>query len=109
MKKIIRLSESDVTRIVTRVIQEQTFVGTSLNMGDILLKAIRLAIRVMPQRVIGGIIWDCLTGNSKGVIDAMFNYKDELGEQYTVLENAVTKGDLSKVYDNFVKAAKEKI
>jgi len=106
MKKIVKLSESDVTRIVTRVIQEQTFVGTSANMGEILYNAIKLAVKVLPSNVIGGIIWDCLTGDSKGVVDSIGNYKQQLGSQYDVLVNAATKGDLSKIYDNLTKLAK---
>jgi|688.fasta_scaffold156897_1 hypothetical protein len=105
MKKV-RLSESDFNRIVKRVIEEQTFVGASVNMGEILYNAIKLAVKVLPSNVIGGIIWDLITSDSEGILESIGKYKTQLGSQYDVLVNAVTKGDLSKVYDEFIKVAK---
>lgn len=109
MKKTIKLTEKDLTRIVKRVIEEQTAVGTAANTAEIMYNAVKTLLMVLPQAALGAILWNALSGNSKGVVDGITQYKAKLGDQYQTLVNAITKGDLSKFAQILTDTAKKGI
>ena len=102
--KNFKITENEKSRIIG--LYEQTAVGTVANSAEILYNAAVLVIKSFPYNILGILMMDLLMGNKDGVIGALNKYKANLGSSYDVLVNAVTKGDLSKLYDSLAKAAK---
>jgi hypothetical protein len=102
MKKIIKLTESDLERIVSKVIKEQdlneqTPLGVAYNIGEIGVDVIKLMVNVFPPQTTLGLIWDLITGNKTSALSTLKSYEKQLGNKYQTLVNTINKGDLAKL------------
>jgi len=97
MKKVIRLTEDDLTKIVKRVIEEQTPLGVAYNIGEIGIDVVKLIVNVFPPQTTLGFIWDLITGNKTSALSTLKSHEKQLGDKYQTLVNTINKGDLAKL------------
>ena len=102
MKKIVRLKESDLNRLVKRVIEEQnlseqTPLGVAYNIGEIGIDVVKLIVNVFPPQTTLGLIWDLITGNKTSALSTLKSHEKQLGDKYQTLVNTINKGDLAKL------------
>jgi len=100
MKKIIRLTESDMVRLVKRVIIEQTVLGRLGNAMEITGQlAINLA-NILPSNILANMAKSAISGDAKTFNQVLDQEKARLGQDYTKLKNALTQGDITKTLKN---------
>ncbi len=101
-KKRNKLTESDSTKIVKRVIEEQnlseqTPLGVAYNIGEIGIDVVKLIVNVFPPQTTLGLIWDLITGNKTSALSTLKSHEKQLGDKYQTLVNTINKGDLAKL------------
>ena len=102
MKKIVKLKEADLNRLVKRVIEEQnlseqTPLGVAYNIGEIGIDVVKLIVNVFPPQTTLSLIWDLITGNKTSALSTLKSYEKQLGDKYQTLVNTINKGDLAKL------------
>ena len=97
MGKIIRMTESDLARLVNKVISEQTAMGAAKNAAEIGFETVKLLLRTLPTMAIVSMITAAAKGDVKTFSDLIEAHKSRLGTDYIKLKKLVTRGDLSKI------------
>jgi hypothetical protein len=102
MKRIVKLKESDLNRLVKRVIEEQnlseqTPLGVAYNIGEIGIDVVKLMVNVFPPHTTLSLIWDLITGNKTSALSTLKSHEEQLGDKYQTLVNTISKGDLAKL------------
>ena len=100
MAKIIRLTESDLNRIVRKVIKEQSVLGTLGNAMEIYGGVVKNLINTIPAVTLANMAQSAISGDAKSFNQAIDQEKARLGNDYNKLKNAVTKGDIAKNLQN---------
>ena len=116
MKKTIRLTESDLVRLVKRVIneqiEEQTALGTLANVEEIKYEMAKNLVGLLPSSQIAAMITSAVSGDAKSVSQILDQQKARLGRNYQSLKTAITKGDVAKNLSNlagYLKQAESQI
>ena len=100
MVKIIRLTESDLNRIVRKVIKEQSVLGTLGNAMEIYGGVVKNLINTIPAVTLANMAQSAISGDAKTFNQSIDQEKARLGNDYNKLKNAVTKGDIAKNLQN---------
>lgn len=106
MAKIIRLTESDLNRIVRKVIKEQTALGTLGNAMEIYGGIVSNLANILPPVALANLASSAINSDAKTFNQVLDQQRAKLGQEYTKLKNAVTKGDISKNLQNIGSAMK---
>jgi hypothetical protein len=99
-KKIVRLTESDLERIVSKVIEEQSVLGTMTNIGEIGIELAKSVVNVLPMNAVANLVSTAVRGDAKSFTQALDQEKARLGQNYQSLKNALTQGDVAKNLSN---------
>ena len=99
-KKIVRLTESDLERIVSKVIEEQSALGTMANIGEIGIELAKSVVNVLPMNAVANLVSTAVRGDAKSFTQALDQEKARLGQNYQSLKNALTQGDVAKNLSN---------
>jgi hypothetical protein len=106
MAKIIRLTESDLNRIVRKVIKEQSVLGTLGNAMEIYGGIVTNLANILPPVALANLASSAINSDAKTFNQVLDQQRAKLGQEYTKLKNAVTKGDISKNLQNIGSAMK---
>ena len=106
MAKIIRLTESDLNRIVRKVIKEQSVLGTLGNAMEIYGGIVTNLANILPPVALANLASSAINSDAKTFNQLLDQQRAKLGQEYTKLKNAVTKGDISKNLQNIGSAMK---
>ena len=106
MAKIIRLTESDLNRIVRKVIKEQSVLGTLGNAMEIYGGIVSKLANILPPVALANLASSAINSDAKTFNQVLDQQKVKLGQEYTQLKNAVTKGDIAKNLQNIGSAMK---
>jgi hypothetical protein len=99
-KRIVRLTESDLERIVSKVIEEQSVLGTMANIGEIGIELAKSVVNVLPMNAVANLVSTAVRGDAKSFTQALDQEKARLGQNYQSLKNALTQGDVAKNLSN---------
>jgi len=99
-KRIVRLTESDLERIVSKVIEEQSVLGTMANVGEIGIELAKSVVNVLPMNAVANLVSTAVRGDAKSFTQALDQEKARLGQNYQSLKNALTQGDVAKNLSN---------
>ena len=100
-KRIVRLTESDLERIVSKVIEEQSALGTMANVGEMGFEVANSVVSSLPIVSVANMIKSAVSGDAKSFTQVLDQEKARLGQNYQSLKNALTKGDVAKNLSNF--------
>ena len=106
MAKIIRLTESDLNRIVRKVIKEQSVLGTLGNAMEIYGGIVTNLANILPPVALANLASSAINSDAKTFNQLLDQQRAKLGQEYTQLKNAVTKGDIAKNLQNIGSAMK---
>ena len=106
MAKIIRLTESDLNRIVRKVIKEQSVLGTLGNAMEIYGGIVSNLANILPPVALANLASSAINSDAKTFNQLIDQQRAKLGQEYTQLKNAVTKGDIAKNLQNIGSAMK---
>ena len=106
MAKIIRLTESDLNRIVRKVIKEQSVLGTLGNAMEIYGGVVKNLANILPPVALANLASSAINSDAKTFNQLLDQQRTKLGQEYTKLKNAVTKGDIAKNLQNIGSAMK---
>jgi hypothetical protein len=106
MAKIIRLTESDLNRIVRKVIKEQSVLGTLGNAMEIYGGVVKNLANILPPVALANLASSAINSDAKTFNQVLDQQRTKLGQEYTKLKNAVTKGDIAKNLQNIGSAMK---
>jgi hypothetical protein len=106
MAMIIRLTESDLNRIVRKVIKEQSVLGTLGNAMEIYGGIVSKLANILPPVALANLASSAINSDAKTFNQLLDQQRTKLGQEYTKLKNAVTKGDIAKNLQNIGSAMK---
>jgi len=99
-KRIVRLTESDLERIVSKVIEEQSALGTMANVGEMGFELANSVVNSLPIVSVANMVKSAVSGDAKSFTQVLDQEKSRLGQNYQSLKNALTQGDVAKNLSN---------
>ncbi len=87
-KRIVRLTESDLERIVSKVIEEQSALGTMANVGEMGFELANSVVNSLPIVSVANMVKSAVSGDAKSFTQVLDQEKSRLGQNYQSLKNA---------------------